>query len=112
MNQFGKITSVAHYVPEKIVTNDDLAKIMDTSDEWISSRTGIKERHIATVENTSDLATKVARQLLIRSKKQASEIDFILVATMSSDYSTPSTAALVQGNIGAVNAFAFDISAA
>ncbi|MDR2464929.1 MAG: ketoacyl-ACP synthase III [Streptococcaceae bacterium] len=109
---FGKITQVAHYVPNNIVTNDDLSKIMDTNDEWISSRTGIKERRISFEENTSDLSVRVAEDLLRKSGVSATELDFILVATMTPDFATPSTASLVQGRIGAVNALAFDLSAA
>ncbi|MDR0922637.1 MAG: ketoacyl-ACP synthase III [Lactobacillales bacterium] len=112
MTQFGKITATAHYVPERVVTNDDLAEIMETSDEWISSRTGIHARHITTSENTSDLCTQVAKQLLEKSGLSAEELDFIIVATLTPDSATPSTSCLVQGNIGAVNAMAFDINAA
>ena len=61
---YAKISQVAHYAPSQVVTNDDLAKIMNTSDEWISSRTGIERRHLSQTESTSDLATKVASQLL------------------------------------------------
>lgn len=109
---FAKITQVAHYVPENIVSNDDLAKIMDTSDEWIYSRTGIKQRHITVDENTSDLAAKVGEQLLLQADLSADQIDFIIVATISPDGSMPSTAALVQSKIGAHRAFAYDLTAA
>ncbi|OJG73868.1 3-oxoacyl-[acyl-carrier-protein] synthase 3 [Enterococcus quebecensis] len=86
--------------------------MMDTSDEWISSRTGIQSRNIVTDENTSDLCIKVAEKLLEKSGKKAEDLDFILVATMTPDYGTPSVACLVQGSISATQAFAFDISAA
>ena len=109
---FAKISQVAHYAPAQVVTNDDLSKIMDTSDEWIRSRTGIQERRISLNENTSDLATNVAYQLLEKSGLSPEELDFVLVATISPDNSMPSVAARVQGTIGAVNAFAFDITAA
>ncbi|MEY8538460.1 beta-ketoacyl-ACP synthase III [Lactococcus muris] len=109
---FAKITQVAHYVPENIVSNDDLAKIMDTSDEWIYSRTGIKQRHITVDENTSDLAAKVGEQLLLQADLSADQIDFIIVATISPDGSMPSTAALVQSKIDAHRAFAYDLTAA
>ena len=112
MENYAKITGTASYVPEKIVTNHQLAEMMDTSDEWISSRTGIKERRIATVENTSDLCTKVAQQLLAEAKIDPMDLDFILVATMTPDYQSPATACIVQGQIGATKAFAFDIAAA
>ncbi|KAF1302827.1 beta-ketoacyl-ACP synthase III [Candidatus Enterococcus willemsii] len=112
MTNFGQITATASYVPEKVVSNDQLAEIMDTSDEWIYSRTGIKTRHIATDENTSDLCIKVANQLLEKSHTSPEEIDFIIVATMSPDYNSPSVACMVQGAVGASRAFAFDLSAA
>lgn len=112
MNQYGKITATAMYVPEKCVTNDELAQIMDTSDEWIQSRTGIKERHVVAEENTSDLCLKVAAQLLADSNYGPETIDFIIVATMTPDFVTPAVACQVQGQLGATNAMAFDISAA
>ncbi|HCN74901.1 beta-ketoacyl-ACP synthase III [Pseudolactococcus plantarum] len=109
---FGRITAAAHYAPEQVVTNEALTKIMDTSDEWISSRTGIRQRHISVDENTSDLATKVGQQLLAKSGLQAEELDFIIVATISPDSNMPSTANIVQANLGAINAFSFDLTAA
>lgn len=109
---FAKISQVAHYVPEQIVTNEDLAQIMDTSDEWISSRTGIKERRISKTESTGDLATEVAKQLLEKAGLAAEEVDFIILATMTPDLMMPSTAARVQARIGARKAFAFDLTAA
>lgn len=109
---FGKITATASYVPEKIVTNDDLSNLMDTSDEWIHSRTGIKRRRVAVGENTSDLCIRVAQTLLQDAQLSAESLDFILVATITPDFNTPAVACQVQGEIGAVNAFAFDISAA
>lgn len=112
MNMFGKITATASYVPEKIVTNDDLSILMDTSDEWIHSRTGIKRRRVAVGENTSDLCIRVAQTLLQDAQLSAESLDFILVATITPDFNTPAVACQVQGAIGAVNAFAFDISAA
>ena len=101
---FAKISQVAHYAPAQVVTNDDLSKIMDTSDEWIRTRTGIQERRISLTENTSDLATHVAQQLLEKSGVSPEDLDFVLVATISPDSSMPSVAARVQGIIGAVNA--------
>ena len=112
MNMFGKITATASYVPEKIVTNDDLSNLMDTSDEWIHSRTGFKRRRVAVGENTSDLCIRVAQTLLQDAQLSAESLDFILVATITPDFNTPAVACQVQGAIGAVNAFAFDISAA
>lgn len=107
-----KIIQTAHYIPEKAVFNAELTKLMDTSDEWISSRTGIKKRNISIGENTSDLCTHVAEDLLVKSGWKADELDLIIVATMSPDSYTPATAAIVQGNLQASNAFAFDVSAA
>ncbi|WP_438717065.1 beta-ketoacyl-ACP synthase III [Enterococcus sp. AZ109] len=112
MNQYGKISATARYLPDNIVTNDDLAQWMDTSDEWIQSRTGIKQRHIAKEENTSDLCTEVARKLLAKKQIDPASLDFIIVATMSPDYSSPSVACQVQGRIGAHGAMAFDLAAA
>lgn len=107
-----KITQTASYVPPQVVTNDDLAEIMDTSDEWISSRTGIKQRHVSRGEQTSALAVKVAQSLLKKAAVAADQIDFIIVATMSPDFLTPSTAAIVQGKIHAQHALAFDLNSA
>lgn len=112
MRNHAKISQVAHYLPKKIVTNDDLAQRMETSDEWIRSRTGIGQRHIVTGETTSDLASQVARKLLEKSQLDASELDFIIVATITPDASMPSTAAMVQAAIGAKKAFAYDLVAA
>lgn len=109
---FSKISQVAHYVPQQLVTNNDLASIMDTSHEWIFSRTGIAERHISRDEMTSDLAIQVADQLLTQSGLKADAIDFIIVATISPDATMPSTAAKVQAAIAATSAFAFDMAAA
>lgn len=109
---FAKITAAAHSVPNRIVTNDDLSEMMDTSDEWIYSRTGIKRRHLSTGENTSDLAAKVAERLISDRSVKAEELDFIIVATITPDSMMPSTAARVQAKIGAVNAFAYDLTAA
>ncbi|MGV3023419.1 beta-ketoacyl-ACP synthase III [Streptococcus suis] len=112
MRTFTKISQVAHYVPKQIVSNDDLAQIMDTSDDWISSRTGIGQRRISLDEDTSDLASQVARDLLDKSGVTADEIDFIIVATITPDSTMPSTAARVQATIGAKKAFAYDLVAA
>lgn len=109
---FTRISHVAHYVPKKRVTNDDLAQIMDTTDEWIRSRTGIRERRLSEGENTSDLAGHVAQQLLEQSGYAPEAIDFIIVATITPDSLMPSTAAHVQAMIGASRAFVFDMTAA
>lgn len=80
---FAKISQVAHYSPSQVISNQDLSERMDTSDEWIASRTGIRKRHISKSESTSDLATEVARRLLKKSGLHADQIDFIIVATIS-----------------------------
>lgn len=107
-----KIIGTGRYVPEKIVTNDDLSKIVDTNDEWITSRTGIKQRRISEGENTSDLGTKAALKALESAKLTADDIDLIVVATSTPDSLSPSTAVYIQRNIGAFKAACFDISAA
>lgn len=107
-----EITAVSKAAPERVVTNDDLSKIMDTSDEWIKKRTGIVRRHISNGENTSDLASIVAQNLLEQVSWKAEELDLIIVATMSPDSLTPAVSCLVQAAIGADNATSFDISAA
>lgn len=107
-----QIVQSANTVPERVVLNDELNAYMETSDEWISTRTGIKQRHVSTGQTTSDLCTSVAQKLLNQAGWQASDLDFIVVATMSPDYQTPATAAIVQGRIGATKAFAFDLNAA
>ncbi len=106
------ITAFESYLPSKVVTNDDLSKIVDTNDEWISTRTGIKERHISTGDTNAHMCIETAKKLLEKTKTSPEEIDLVITATMTPDYSTPSTACIVQGGIGAVNAFAFDINAA
>lgn len=112
MTTFAKISQVAHYAPAQVIENDDLAQLMETSDEWIASRTGIRRRHITKDEETSDLATQVAKQLLQKSGYAPDTIDFIIVATITPDSAMPSTAARVQANIGASQAFAYDLVAA
>ncbi|MCG4586088.1 ketoacyl-ACP synthase III, partial [Anaerosalibacter bizertensis] len=105
------ISGVGSYVPEKIVTNDDLSKIVDTSDEWIRTRTGICERRIAEKDiATSDLCTEAVKKAIRDANISPEDIDLILVATVTPDMAFPSTACIVQKNIGANNASAFDIS--
>ena len=109
---FAKMTSIGAYVPEKILTNKDLEKIVDTDDEWITKRTGIKTRHIAEDEVTSDLAYKAALNALKNANMQPDEIDMIILATISPDYFTmPSTACVVADKLGIVRP-AVDIAAA
>jgi len=108
-----RIVGTGSYVPERILTNFDLEKMIDTSDEWIRVRTGIRERHIiADGENTSDMATQAAERALEMAGVDAKEIDQIVMGTITGDYPWPATACVVQGNLGAVNASAFDVSAA
>jgi 3-oxoacyl-[acyl-carrier-protein] synthase-3 len=107
------IIGTGSYVPEKILNNADLTRIVDTSDEWITTRTGIKERRLAAEnEYTSDMATKAALAAIQQAGIAASEIDLILVATATPDMVFPATACLVQTRIGATNAACLDISAA
>jgi 3-oxoacyl-[acyl-carrier-protein] synthase III len=107
------IAGTGSYLPEKILTNDELAIRVDTSDEWIVSRTGIRERRIAAEgEFTSHMATHAARKALEQAGLAAEDIELIIVATITPDTPTPATACYVQQNLGAVNAVAFDISAA
>ena len=107
-----EIIGTGSYLPEKIVTNDDLSKIMDTNDQWIESRSGIKERRISQGEDTSDLSVKAAMRAMEYAKLEAEDIDLIIVATVTQDMYTPSTACIVQKKIQAYNATAFDINAA
>ena len=108
-----KISGTGSYLPDKILSNEDLEKIVDTSDEWITTRTGIKERRIAAdTQSTSDLATEAAIAAMSDAKLTSDEIDLIIVATISPDAFFPSTACYVQKNIGAINALCFDVSAA
>ncbi len=107
------ILSVGSYVPERILSNADFEQLVDTSDEWITTRTGIKERRIAAKnECTSDLATKAALRAMERAKVTPEQIDLIVLATITPDMPFPSTACLVQEKIGAHRAAAFDIQAA
>lgn len=106
------ITAVSHYVPEKVLTNFDLEKMVDTSDEWIRTRTGISERRILEQGATSDLAYRAVKQLLKNRGIDKSDIELIIVATITPDMAFPSTACIVQEKIGAKNAWAFDLNAA
>jgi 3-oxoacyl-[acyl-carrier-protein] synthase-3 len=107
-----KISSTGSYLPKKILLNAELAKIVETSDEWIMDRTGIKQRHVVSEgELTSDIATHAALKTLEKAEKKAEEIDLIIVATTTPDLTFPATATTVQAKIGAINAFAFDIQA-
>ncbi|OQY20156.1 MAG: 3-oxoacyl-ACP synthase [Desulfobacteraceae bacterium 4572_35.1] len=108
-----RIIGTGSYLPEKVLTNFDLEKMVDTTNEWISTRTGINERHIASEnEMTSDLAVNAANRALEMAGVTADQIDLIIVGTITGDFPWPSTACLVQNKIGAVNASAWDVSAA
>jgi len=107
------ITGVGSYVPEKILTNADLEKMVETSDEWITSRTGIKERRIAAKDEfTSDMAAKAAERAMKMAGVTGEQIDLVIVATITPDMPFPATACLVQQKIGAKRAAAFDLEAA
>jgi 3-oxoacyl-[acyl-carrier-protein] synthase-3 len=106
-----KILGIGSALPKKVVTNDDLARVMDTSDEWIRSRTGIEQRHIAVEETTTSLAVEAAKAAIKESKLSIDEIDLIVAGTVSPDYLFPTLACEVQAQIGARRATAFDLSA-
>lgn len=107
-----RIAGIGAYVPENLITNDDLAKIVDTNDEWIRTRTGIRERRISSGEGTRHLAAKAAERALAAAGVAPEELDIIILGTSSPDRNYPSDSCSVQAAIGAVNAVAFDISAA
>lgn len=107
------IVGLGSYLPEKKMTNKDIAEIVDTNDEWIVSRTGIRERRIAlTEEAASDLGTKAALKALKNAGIEGSDVDMVIVATVTPDMAFPSTACIIQDRIGADKASAFDLSAA
>lgn len=107
-----RIVGTGAYVPEQIATNDDLARIVETNDEWIRSRTGIGERRIVTTETNSYMAAQAAKQALDQAGIAPEDVDLILLATSSPDYCFPNGACEIQEQIGAVNAAGYDISAA
>ena len=111
-NIYGKIIGTGHCVPDNPVPNKYFETILETDDEWIRTRTGIESRYFSTGQNTSDLGTKAAEDALKDAGIKAEDLDMIVFATISPDAFMPSTACIVQKNIGAVNAFAFDITAA
>ncbi|MCP4355532.1 MAG: ketoacyl-ACP synthase III [Proteobacteria bacterium] len=106
-----KIIGTGSYLPPKIVTNDEISKLVDTSDKWITERTGIKQRHYAENELTSDLAVKAAVNALEDADTSIDEIDMIIVATTTPDLTLPGTAAIVQNKLGSKDSAAFDIQA-
>src|SRR5690606_27624491 len=104
------VRGVGSYLPARVVTNDELARTVDTSDEWIVQRTGIRERHVAAEgEFTSDLATEAAKQALAQAGLTPADIDLIVVATTTPDMTFPATAAVVQQKLGMHHGAAFDI---
>jgi len=106
------VTGVGSFLPEQVVTNADLAKIVDTSDEWIQERTGIRQRHRARDDQpTSDLATEAARRALVDAGRTAADVDMIIVATTTPDMTFPSVASIVQRKLGAPTCIAFDVQA-
>lgn len=107
-----KISGVGKAVPKYVMTNDQLAEFVDTSDEWIRTRTGIGARHISKGETTTQLAIEAGKEALLNSGVDVEDIDLIIVATITPDYVMPSTACMVQEALGACNATAFDITAA
>ncbi|HEO8419652.1 TPA: ketoacyl-ACP synthase III [Yersinia enterocolitica] len=108
-----RITAIGSYVPERILTNNDLEKMVDTNDEWIVKRTGIKERRIASdKEFTSDLSYKAVLNLMERYDKTVDDVDLIIVCTMTPDYTTPSVASNLQAKLGIKNTGAIDLNAA
>jgi len=110
--RYAQITGWGMAVPEKVMTNADLARTVDTNDEWIVSHTGIKERHVAgDKETTFTLAVRAAREALLVAGLQPSRLDLVIVATVTPEYFFPSTACLVQDAIGAAYAGAYDLSA-
>lgn len=111
---FAAITGVAGYVPEDILSNADLEKMVDTTDEWITTRTGIKERRILRTPGkaTSDMAVEVVKQLLAKTNTSADEIDLLICATVTPDMTFPDTANTILDKVGAKNAFGYDINAA
>lgn len=106
------ILGTGSFVPERIITNDDMSKIVDTNDEWITTRTGIKQRHISEGEPTWYIATQAARKALESSGIKAEDIDLIICSTVTPDFFCPSIACMVQREIGAIGCMAMDISCA
>lgn len=108
------ITGIGGYVPDYVLNNEELSRMVDTSDEWIMTRVGIKERHILTEEGlgTSYMARKAAKQLIKKTDVDPDTIDALIVTTTTPDYKFPSTASIVLGKLGLKNAFAFDLEAA
>lgn len=105
------ILGVGYAVPDRVLTNGDLERMVDTSDEWITARTGIKERRIVTTETTADLAAAAGEKALVHAGVDPREVDMVIVATVTPDHAFPATACLVQSRLGCAQAGAFDLSA-
>lgn len=112
MVQSYKILGTGSYLPDLVVENDDFSKFIETSDEWISSRTGIRRRHLSDGEATWELGLKAARRALDMAGLEPEKIDLIIVSSVTPDYSTPSMSCILQAELGAPNAFCFDVNAA
>lgn len=112
MKTTAAITGVQGYLPDNIVTNDDLAKIVDTNDEWITSRTGIKERRLMKDGAASDMAVEAVKGLLEKTNTSVDEVDLVILATVTADYPFPSTANVLCDKVGMKNAWGFDLNAA
>ncbi|PKM57606.1 MAG: 3-oxoacyl-ACP synthase [Firmicutes bacterium HGW-Firmicutes-3] len=110
--KIAKISGIGHYVPELKVSNNDLSTMMDTNDEWIHSRTGIRNRHIAVTETSFEMAGNASLRALDKAGLDSKDVELIIVATFSGEYATPSMACLVQKAIGAPKAMCFDLNAA
>ena len=111
MNNSFNIVGTGSYVPKKIVTNDDLSNLMDTNDEWITQRVGVKQRHVCVEETLGDIACEAANKALEMSNTSAKDLDLIICATISGEYSTPSLACIVQSMLGA-ECPAYDVNSA
>lgn len=107
-----RIIGTGSSLPEKVLTNDELSQMVDTSDEWIRTRTGIGNRRIAEEETTYSMGAKAAKEALLKSEAKAEDIDLIIAATSSAEYAFPNTASLIQSEIGADRAMCFDVSVA
>ena len=107
------ITGVGGYVPEYILTNDEISKMVDTSDEWIMTRIGIKERHILKGEGkgTSDMGAEAVKQLLSKTGTRPEDVDLLICSTVTPDMQFPATANIISDKVGIKNAFSFDLNA-
>jgi len=108
---YSKIISTGIYIPQRVVSNDELSKIVDSNDEWITSRTGIKQRRVSSGEKTYQMAAKAAKEAIENAGIEKEEIDMIILATISPDFFMPSTANLVQAELGLEDTPSFDITA-